>query len=196
MFYYGVNYVFLWMNYVFLWMNYGRSAEHVWFSPPGTAPARTSDLSADVNQNLVQIKTEGSRGIGSREPIPGSPSIFYRHVPLRNAPIVPTALNHHSAFEPTEPRTRPNTDRTRPTTEPTRPTPAPDPTIHGPYPTIPSLTRPTGALPDQPRAGPAPRTGPDHPRTLPDHPFPERRPGPDPTKHGPCPTKHGLGTQN
>ena len=157
MFYYGVNYVFLWMNYVFLWMNYGRSAEHVWFSPPGTAPARTSDLSAGVNQNLVQIKTEGSRGIGSPPRIPGSPSIFYRHVPLRNAPIVPTALNHHYAFEPTEPRTRPNTDRTRPTTEPTRPTPAPDPTIHGPYPTIPSLS----VAPDRTR----PNTDPARPNT-------------------------------
>ena len=102
MFYYGMNYVFLWMNYglnqpdlvqilrlelcfnyvllcfnyVYLWMNYGWTIEHDWFTPPSTRLDRTFGLSTGVNQNLVQIKTEVNQGIGSREPIPGSNRFF------------------------------------------------------------------------------------------------------------------------
>ena len=82
---------------------YGWAFEHDWFTPPGTGPARTSDLSAGVNQNLVQIQTELNQGIGSPPRIPGSNPFCHRHMPLQDSTIVPNALNHRGPFEPVEP---------------------------------------------------------------------------------------------
>ena len=134
-----------------------RVAEHDWFTTPGTAPDRTSDLSAGVNQNLVQIKTELNQGIGPPPRIPGSHYFFigncYSGAPqscqMRWTTVIHLNQLNHSPDQ--------NPDRTRPTTNPYPTKPAPDPTKpdqtrnHDPDPTKPGLN-PTksGPEPDQP----------------------------------------------
>jgi len=73
---YVCNYVYLWTRLCFIMFYYGWTSEHDWCTPPSTRLDRTFGLGADLNQNLVQIKTEVNQGIGSREPIPGSNRFF------------------------------------------------------------------------------------------------------------------------
>ena len=133
MFYYGMNYVFLWMNYVlnqpdlvqilclelcfiyvllcfilcFIMFYYGWTSEHDWFTPPSTRLDRTSGLRRGVNQNLVQIKTEVNQGIGSREPIPGSNRFFIAICasgPPRSCQTRWTNISHLNQLNQFEPR--------------------------------------------------------------------------------------------